>query len=230
MTEHSHVMGGSTAAQRINCPGSYLLEKKMPRDDGPNEFADRGSMLHAAMELLLLADPQNMTEAKPLFKEIEGQNMGFENHVVDDNLIVSKLRPALRAWFALDKKYQFTNMFIEQKVSLEKVIDGAFGTADLVLMDKENNLHVLDWKFGDGVPVEVEGNYGAGFYAGATLYDDNPELVEFTADFSGIVILHIVHPREGFDDVLHTWETTESCASPLSASETTTLFCTYRRL
>ena len=206
-SEHSHVMGGSTAEQRINCPLSYSLEAKMPEKES-SEFADRGSMLHAAMEMIVVADPPTMVEAETLFEQLIGQNMGFEGHVIDQELIDTKIRPATEAWLKLIAEYDFVDWFIETRVSLEEIIPGAFGTADIIAIDSEDNLHCLDWKFGDGVKVEVKANYGAGFYALGALYDPDPELREFTTNANG-VILHIVQPRANFpnEDALQTWET-----------------------
>lgn len=214
MTDHSHVMGGSTAARRIQCPGSFKLEQQAPEEKA-SEFADRGSMLHAAMELLLNEDPANVKEAQPLLDQLEGQDMGFEGHEITAELIATKVSPALYAWWELDKKYEFEEIFIEQKVSLEAIVPGAFGTADVIARDKSKRLHVLDWKFGDGVPVPVENNLGMGFYAAGVLYDeDEPELDEFCKTLPPVdqpleVVLHIVQPREGFDDYLFTWETND---------------------
>lgn len=207
MSEHSNIMGGSTAAQRINCPGSYQLELEQPKGP-PSEFADRGSMLHAAMELLVTADPESIKDAEPLFAEMIGQDFGFEGHEVTQELVDTKLRPALDAWFAVLDEYDLEDWFIEQRVSLETVVKGAFGTTDILAKDTKKRLHVLDWKFGDGVVVPVKGNYGLGFYAGAALYDEDEELIEFCDDITGVV-LHIVQPRVGSEQALYTWETTE---------------------
>lgn len=206
--EHSNVMGGSTAEQRINCPGSYQLEQKMPKR-AATDFSDRGSMLHSAMELIIVADPAKLKDAEPLFDELEGQNLGFEGHEITRELIDDKLRPATEAWLKVKDTYGLVDWFIETRVNLERFIKGAFGTADIIAIDKDGRLHVLDWKFGDGVAVDVAGNYGAGFYAAGALYDPDPELQEFTADITGIV-LHIVQPRANFPDEnpLKTWETT----------------------
>ncbi len=208
MLEHSHVMGGSTAKRRINCPGSLQAEKASP-EQATSEFAIRGSMLHAAMELLLTADPANMTEAYPLLDELVGQDLGFgEAYEITTELVADKITPALEAWFTVRDSYEWDDWFIEQRVSLESVVPGAFGTTDLLGKDLQKRLHVLDWKFGDGIVVPVEGNEGLGFYAGSALYDDDEELKEFCDDITGVV-LHIVQPRVGSDIVLHTWETTE---------------------
>ena len=205
--EHSNVMGGSTAEQRVNCPASYQLEKKMPKRP-PTDFSDRGSMLHSGMELIVVADPPDIDTAEPLFDELEGQNLGYEGQEITRDLINDKLRPATQAWLEVKETYGFVDWFIETRVSLERFVKGAFGTADIIAIDKTGRLHVLDWKFGDGIYVDVKANYGAGFYAAGALYDPDPELQEFTANVTGIV-LHIVQPRTNYPDepVLKTWET-----------------------
>jgi len=222
MLEHSHIMGGSTAKRRINCPGSLNAEKAAP-EQATSEFAVRGSMLHAAMELLLTADPENMTEGAPLLDELVGQDLGFgEDYEITRELIDTKLYPALEAWFMVrdasamkDGNYRWDDWFIEQRVNLDNVAPGAFGTADLIGIDLKKRLHILDWKFGDGVVVPVEGNVALGFYAAAAMYDNDPEMQEFCADLTGVV-LHIVQPRVGSDVVLHTWETDEDWIEKLT--------------
>ncbi len=132
MFEHSHVMGGSTAKRRINCPGSLKAEHASP-EQATSEFAIRGSMLHAAMELLLTADPENIADAEPLLKELITQDLGFgEEYEITQELVDDKLRPALEAWFTVRDKYELDDWFIEQRVSLESVVPGAFGTSDLL--------------------------------------------------------------------------------------------------
>lgn len=214
--EHSNVMGGSSAYQRINCPGSYQLEQDMPKQP-ESEFATRGSMLHAAMELLITADPADLKAAEPLFEELIGQDLGFgEDHEITQELIETKLRPAMAAWFLIRKRYGLEDWFIEQRVSLQTIVPGAFGTADIIAIDIAGRLHIIDWKFGDGVPVPVEGNYGLGFYAGGALYDEDPELIEFCENINGVV-LSIVQPRVGTDeaDVLDSWEASEDWVEEL---------------
>lgn len=211
--EHSHVMGGSTAAQRVNCLLSLTLEAKAPPKK-ETDFATQGSVLHSAMELMLTAlDPDSKTYEKDyrrVLKDLEGQDLGYgEEWAITDELIKTKIMPAWHAFIQVLSEYKLVDWFIEQRVSLEQVIPGAFGTADLIAIDEAGRLHILDWKFGDGVVVPVTGNMGLTFYAAATLYDTDPELVEFCADISGIV-LHIVQPRVGADQVLYSWETDET--------------------
>lgn len=217
MSEHSNVVGGSTARKRRYCPLSYQLEKSVPKPP-PSEFADRGSMLHAAMELILTAAPTTNQEIDKLMDDLEGQDLGYKGHEITAELIDTKLMPALESWFKLHRKYKFVDYWIEQRVSLEELIDGAFGTADFVAIDEESRVHVLDWKFGDGVPVPVEQNDGMAFYGGGVLNDMEPEMVDLRKLLDGLYgddpiqfVFHIVQPRAGHtdDDPLQSWETDE---------------------
>lgn len=208
-TEHSHVMGGSSATQRIHCPGSLALEKSLPDGGTESDFAKRGSMLHAATELVITADPKDLSAAELLFVDLVGQDLGFgEDFKMTWDLVDTKLRPAIEVWFKFLAEWDIDDYFIEQRVSLGTVVEGAFGTADIIAKDTKGWLHVLDWKFGDGVPVSAVENLGLGFYAAAAMYDEDPELVEFCDNVEGVV-LHIVQPRTAFPDEnpWQTWET-----------------------
>lgn len=210
--KHSHVMGGSTAARRINCIGSLKAEAAFNKPDKPpTEYAMRGTVLHAAMEMMLITldpDAKNYLETyQQVLNDLEGNDLGYgEQWAITPEQINNKIVPAWEAFLEVKEKYSLDDWFIEQQVSLDDQIPGAFGTADLILKDTSNRLHILDWKFGDGVPVPVEGNMGLTFYAAAALYDPDPELIEFCSDVENVA-LHIVQPRVGSNKVLHTWET-----------------------
>lgn len=206
-SEHSHVVGGSTAKRRRNCPGSLELEKAEPEPES-SPFAVRGTMLHAAVELILTDDPMGFQQSKELARGLIGQDLGFgADHEITDDLVNDKIIPALNAWFRLHREFKFVDWFLETQVSLEEVIPGAFGTADVIAKDKQNRIHVLDWKFGDGVMVPVKENEGTAFYAAGVLYDPDPELREFTENVAEDVYFHIVQPQYS-GEALNTWKTT----------------------
>jgi hypothetical protein len=205
-TKHSGVMGGSNAARRINCNGSYELERELP-DPPDSDYAIQGNVFHAAMELILTADPQNDSELANLFNDLVGQNLGFgDAWEITEDQIDAKVAPAWAAWVEIRDEYNIDDWFIEQRVSLDSVIPKAFGTVDILGKDSARNIHILDWKFGDGIPVAVKANMQLSFYAAGALYDEDPEVKEFCDDINR-VIFHIVQPREGFDQVRQTWET-----------------------
>ena len=214
--DHSHVMGGSSAAKRVNCPASLTLEDAADLPEGPpSEFAERGSMLHAAMELMLAFDPQNSAELETACNDLLGQSFDFDKHYPDmeitQELIDTKVLPAWNTWVEIRDEYDFDDWMIEQQVNLEVIIDGAFGTSDLIAKDKQGRLHILDWKFGDGVPVPAEENLGMLFYAAGALFDEkDEELMDFIdelPDGNIPVFVHIVQPRAGSKNPRDTWET-----------------------
>jgi len=206
--EHSAIMGGSTAARRINCPGSYNLEATVEKPpDSP--FGLQGTVFHAAMELMLVADPDDVLETASHMNVLIGQDMGFgPDWAITEEQVNAKIIPAWKAWIEAKEKYGIDDWFIEQRVSLEKVIPGAYGTVDILGIGKDKWLNVVDWKFGDGVVVPAEHNTQLGFYAACALYDEDDEIKEFCADVQGVRLI-IIQPRVGSDHVLDVWETDE---------------------
>lgn len=204
--KHSHVMGGSTAQQRRNCPGSLQLEQGMP-EPPDSEYAGEGSMLHAAQELIVTEDPRTIDDAEPLYQQLIGQDMGFTGHVITPELIDKKTRPATEALYELIETYKIDDWFLEQRVSLEEIIKGAFGTLDFMGLDEQKRLHFIDYKFGDGIDVQAKENDGLAFYAASALYDTDPEIMEFCADVAEEILFHIIQPRVGNDNVIKTWQT-----------------------
>lgn len=53
---------------------------------------------------------------------------------------------------------------VERRVDFSDVVPGGFGTADCLIL-AGNVLHVIDFKYGKGVPVEAEGNPQMRLYA-----------------------------------------------------------------
>lgn len=208
MKTHSKFFGGSIVDRRLYCAGSHQAELEAP-EEKPSEDADEGNMLHDVMELLELNEVWTVKEMQPLIDEAIGQDFGWTGHPLTEDHIVDKIAPAMDAYWSLHKKYVFESWFIEQQVNLSSVIPGAFGTLDFGAMDKDRNIHLLDYKFGDGIEVEAEGNKSCGFYTGGLLHDPDPDIQEVFSDpLSGDVYLHIIQPRRGFGGpVLKTWKT-----------------------
>ena len=208
MNQHSTIMGGSNCAQRIYCPGSYALEQQMPKDQ-ESDYAKQGSLFHAAMEMMITSGADTPEAIEPLLDELEGQELGFgEGWEITREQINIKLRPAMLAWLEIRGEYDLQDWFIEARVAPGAIpeMNGCFGSVDILGMDAADRLHVIDWKFGDGIPVDVVGNYQLGFYGAAALFEDDPEMIEFTRDATAVV-MHIVQPRDGANRVYESWET-----------------------
>ena len=136
----SHAKLSPSAAERwMTCPGSVVLSKDMPQKS--SVFAEEGTQAHDMAEKLLKA--QTFSDTTP-----EG--------MIDNVMIyVDHVRSLGGA------------RHVEERV---KVTDNLWGTADAVVWQPhDNHLHIIDLKYGAGVPVEVIGNLQLKIYALATL-------------------------------------------------------------
>jgi hypothetical protein len=159
MAQHSTIVGGSTAKRVMNCPGSVALVAKMPPKPS-SKYADTGTLLHNVIADVLdgNASPQDFLGAV------------HADIALDQTLIDTKLLPALAALDAIDpdKKLEFAT---ETVVGFGDLIPGVFGSADFIGRIGDRAI-MLDWKFGDGVAVEVEENPQLMFYVAAAMRTD----------------------------------------------------------
>jgi len=153
---HSSIVGGSTAARVINCPGSVALVAKMPPKPS-STYADEGTLLHDAIALIL--------DGKETSQSVIG--MKYKGIELTEELFDDKLAPALAALEEIDPNNEM-ELLVETKVSFGDLIPGAFGSTDLMGRLGDRAI-VLDWKFGSGVAVSAENNYQGMYYAAAAM-------------------------------------------------------------
>ena len=177
---HSNIVGGSTAKRVINCPGSVALVQKMPPRPS-SKYADEGTLLHNVMAELIMGDeaPEHYLGAR------------YEDQILTQELIDNKIKPALEALDAIDSK-RVMEIEAETRVGFGDLLPGVFGSTDLIGR-LGNRAVVLDWKFGDGVMVEVEENPQLMFYAAAAMR--TPE-AQWAFDGATEIEMVIVQPPE----------------------------------
>lgn len=169
MVDHSkrkHAICSASGAHRwLHCPPSALLETKFP--DTTSEAAKEGTLAHEICEAKLrnyfftkefskrkLTNRLKKLSADPLYqKEMDVHTDAYTDFVKQA---------------ALCFEHQ-PSVLIEQKLDLSSIIPDGFGTADCILIGG-NVLHVIDFKYGKGVPVEAEGNPQMLIYAWGAYY------------------------------------------------------------
>ena len=156
MAQHSRIVGGSTAKRVIACPGSVALVDTMPPKPS-SSYADTGTLLHDTIADVLDG------KGKP----DDYLNRAHQGIVLSQDLIDTKLRPALAALDAVDPQTEM-EYAVECVVGFGDFLPDVFGSVDLIGR-LGNRAVVLDWKFGDGVAVEVEENAQLLFYAAAAM-------------------------------------------------------------
>lgn len=151
---HSSLVGGSTASRVIKCPGSVALVAKMPPKPS-SKYADEGTLLHDVMSDLLSSDK--------VVTDFLGRK--YNDIVLTQDLIDTKIKPAFDALNEIDPGMKM-EIEVESRVGFGTLIPDAFGSTD-VLGRLGKRTIILDWKFGDGVPVPAENNKQLLFYAAA---------------------------------------------------------------
>jgi len=143
MSQHSKIVGGSTASRVINCPGSVALTAKMP-PQVESKYAAEGTLLHDVIAAIIDGKvPQRISE----------------------ELHNDKIMPALALLDEVDPD-KTMELAVEVRVDFGDFIPGVFGSVD-VLGKIGNRAIIIDWKFGDGVIVEAQENMQLMFYAAA---------------------------------------------------------------
>lgn len=194
--KRDHALLSASGAHRwLACPPSAKLEEQFP--DTTSDAAREGTLAHELAELKVrnyfyttdFGKRKLNAAVKKLQKEDLWQDemMGYTDQYLDYIRVV-----------AMADRIQGTAV-IEKKVDFGRWAPGGFGTADCLLL-KGNQLHVIDFKYGKGVPVSAE---------------ENPQMMLYALgarDMYGILYhfdefhLHIIQPR--IDNVSE-WTCTE---------------------
>lgn len=196
---HSTTVGGSSAAQIIQCPGSYnlLRDLKAAMPNAPeesNEAADRGTALHEAMAELLNYDPEDP-------EIVIGQE--FYGRVISDEDYRDAITPALKAFDVLCGLCEHEgglSFLVETQVEMPGIPD-SFGTSDLIGRTDQRTV-ILDWKFGFNEVDPIEN--AQGLYYGRAAMHTRPDMFGEGDDWPVEII--IIQPQS--DPVLKRWSTT----------------------
>lgn len=176
VSEHSEIIGGSTAKRVINCPGSVAMCKHSPKDRG-SKYAEMGTLLHDVIS--------NVLDGKPA---VIGQKLGsaeLTQEIYDDKIkvaldLLDEVDPDKTMEFELEAEVEFPLL------DGEKAADRMFGSCDL-LGRVGNRVVGLDWKFGDGVAVSAEENEQGMYYLAAAMQSEKYAWV-----FDGVEEIEVV--------------------------------------
>lgn len=156
------LLGASGAARWIACPPSARLEERCGAPDEGSPWAEEGTAAHAYAELLLrnrIGTLSNRSFAARMRKVKAGGHWSDEMR----DAVGAYADCVCRVWDAAGGRGR-AFVEIERRVDLTRWVPAGFGTADAIVMGG-GTLHVLDLKYGKGVPVEAEGNPQIRLYA-----------------------------------------------------------------
>lgn len=169
--EHA-LLGASNAHRWTRCPASARLEELI--NDTDTAYAQEGTQAHKLAEMVLTG--------KTPREDLEN----FPNEMND--AVLAYVKYAENLYKELKEKDVNAVKEHEVRVNFAKYVPEGFGTADTVLIS-EGVIHVIDFKYGQGVKVNASGNDQLKCYAIGAL-----EEYDYIFDLKTVVV-HIVQPR-----------------------------------
>lgn len=186
MAQHAR-LSASSAARWLNCTPSALLAEQFP--DTGSKYAAAGTLAHSIAELkarkhfLEPMGPQKYGAALKKLKADESYDPGMDTAT---DVYLDHLK-------SIAMQYDQTPFVaLEVKVDYSHVAPEGFGTADCIMIAGDE-MHVVDYKNGAGVPVDAEENPQMMLYALGALNVYRP----LYGNSIQRIHLHIVQPNAG---------------------------------
>lgn len=219
---HSRI-GASSCKRWLNCPGSVTLLATLPPRDTTSYYAAEGTVAHEICEsYLTYGIPEISIERNGQLgeiKEVDGHEVKITEEMIEGATLYAStilgemvshglLLPKPCWGQSTDMKKNVAkhgHLFVERSFSIDSIDSELSGTNDACVHVPGKSLIVYDFKYGAGVPVEVERNEQLMFYAlGA---------IEMLGGFDILDIekveLVVVQPRcPHSDGPIRRWETT----------------------
>ncbi|WP_296813838.1 DUF2800 domain-containing protein [uncultured Megasphaera sp.] len=181
-TKHAF-LSASSAHRWLECTAAPKMEAKFPATK--STFAEEGTLAHSIAELKLRAyavepmsqsvvkEQMDMLRTNELYQpEMDGYTESYLDYV-KEILLSYPTKPYI---------------VVEKRVSFSDYVPRGFGTADCLIMTP-NEVHVIDLKYGKGVPVSPTNNPQMRLYALGAL-----AAYQLLYNFER-VHMHIVQPR-----------------------------------
>ncbi len=171
MTAHAK-LSASGSARWLSCTGSVKAESTLPNTTTP--YAMEGTAAHELADMCL---SDGLSPHDYINQHIAGIPVDEEmaDHVA--------------SYVAYVKSFSGIH-FYEVRVDFSEWIPNGFGTSDAIVIDEKlKTVHVIDLKYGKGLPVDAENNSQGMLYALGVLSE-----YSFIYDLDHVVI-HIYQPR-----------------------------------
>ena len=161
-TPTGHTFLAPSASHRwLVCTPSAMVESTEPTVFSP--YAKEGTEAHALAEIKLsyMLGKINVTEYETRFDNFK---LTSEYYSEEFNEYVNKYCVEVMTIVNEDYKGQDVKVELEEYVVFDDIVPKGAGTSDVVIIGK-NFIHIVDLKFGKGVPVSAIGNPQLRLYA-----------------------------------------------------------------
>lgn len=166
MAPNEHAKLNNSSSHRwLNCPGSVKASEQFPQSS--SVYADEGTLAHEAAEQLIQngkVTPAHKGKVTKFYKET-----GLDGDYAQMEKALEPYVDFVKEEFAEARKTdEGAQLLTEQRVDMTEWIPGGFGTTDVAIIGGKT-LHIIDLKYGKGIPVFAEGNSQLMLYALGTL-------------------------------------------------------------
>lgn len=160
MIEHAQ-LAPSASERWLTCPASVRMAQTVTAPPAESDYANEGSMAHKLAEI----------KAKSTFAiiPVSEYNIKLREWKADtpeeyQDEMIHHVANYVQYLVELKRKYSYSRILLEQQILTG--VQGSWGTADAVIVSPDY-VHVIDFKYGKGIPVIAEGNtqlmlYGIG--------------------------------------------------------------------
>ena len=161
MSVNTHaVLSASSSHRWLSCTPSARLEQTLPeqkRPAGSFDFSAEGTLAHDLGEIKLKLHYGQITKEEYEERYTEIKKNFYYNEEVENYTDLYSLY--VRSQIGENDKALF-----EQRVDFSDWVPEGFGTADVVILSK-HSIHVIDLKYGKGIPVDAKDNSQLRLYA-----------------------------------------------------------------
>ncbi len=177
MANHA-ILSASSSHRWLNCPPSVRLTEHM--QDKDSVYAAEGTDAHSLCEYRL-------KQALGMPADDPTENLSYYDSIMED-AATSYAAYVMEELESIRRTCPDPIVMVEQRLDFSKWVREGFGTGDSVIV-ADGTLHVIDFKYGTGVPVSAEGNSQMRLYALGAL-DMFGELYDIDT-----VVMTIYQPR-----------------------------------
>ncbi|HHW24353.1 MAG TPA: DUF2800 domain-containing protein [Clostridiales bacterium] len=157
--ERPHALLSASAAHRwLACPPSARLEEKLP--ELQSSYAAEGTLAHAIAELKARRAFLGLSEQeyKAKLQELQSDPLYEPEMLTHTDIYIDYITSIANGYPSLP------HIATELRLDYSEWVPEGYGTGDCVIL-WGNTLHVIDFKYGKGVPVEAEENPQIMLYA-----------------------------------------------------------------
>ena len=174
-TRAHSLLSASSAHRWLACPPSAVAAEAYPSQD--TEYTREGTLAHEVAEIVAKRDESRNTDARDWLQD------GITQEMVD---CAASYADYIREQITSDS----ATVLLEQRVDFSRWVPNGFGTCDCVILQGDT-MTIIDYKYGQGVPVSAVGNPQMMLYALGAWSDFG-----FAYDIE-TVEMHIFQPRIG---------------------------------